>query len=306
MASSIEPIDATGLSSELKQIIGYLQDAGPASTREIAADYCLKRSDVRRRGRELVVCGYVTMNQADVLRLTPAGERLDIHHARDRQLENHAHDAGMTPRQIARDERRMNGHSRPQAIRRKPVRSGLPDQRPGQPDQPSADEGIVTNPELKQLPAEFVDRAMSQIYEQVKIGRFSALRELSTVLAAEWEVFRIESSPLASRPEWMRLGTYLNECRDADGKRIDVRIVNCVEQVCPATLGAIREQWPLGFVGNPNMGIRSMQIVGGVLVAAALITKDSMLAGILEFEKKNKRVAMQKYAVMSQRDEDEL
>lgn len=73
--------------------------------------------------------------------------------------------------------------------------------------------------DIQELPADFVADALGQIHQQLKIGNFEAIAALSRSLAVQWELLQAVDSPIAAKPYWQRLATYLSECRDSDGKR---------------------------------------------------------------------------------------
>lgn len=171
------------------------------------------------------------------------------------------HDAGMTNGQIARAEQRLAAAEAREARNRDLFsRRELIDE-----------SEFGSNASMPELPPDFVEDAVAQLREKVRVGNFEAVRDLADSLEKQWELRQVTDSPLAGKPLGIRLATYLSECRDSEGNRIGTRIVNCVESVCPATLGSILERWPMEFLSSPNMGPQAVRMVGKVLLSAKLI-----------------------------------
>jgi Mn-dependent DtxR family transcriptional regulator len=253
-----ETTDQLKILPEYRQIIAYLRKHGPTKITALSRAYCLDRGKVSDRAWHLQCLGLLVMEDRGVLMLTELGETIELRTNAERERFDNP-DAGMQESQIAKSEARaMRMEARQKRKYDKLVESP---------------EGFETCPSIEPLPDEFVEDAIAQLREHVKVGNFTALHYMADSLTEQYVAYTLESSPLRDRPLGQRLSTHLAECRDADGERINIRLVNAVELVCPATLGAIAERWPAAFYNTPNVGIEHIKTLGQVLLAADLITR---------------------------------
>lgn len=188
------------------------------------------------------------------------------------------HQAGQTERQLAVAEVKLKRDEAREARQRRKMLNQAGDL--------GIDSGVVTNPALPRLPDEFVEPIIEQIRQKIQIGNFEALHGLIDTLTERAQLHELQSSPLAKRPLYVRLATYLTECPhpDTGHEEFPVRVANAIESVCPATLGAILEHWPMGFADIPNFGPGGAAVVGKTLVAAGLLTVAKFDEGMVEFK----------------------
>jgi hypothetical protein len=263
-----KPISADSLTPEQRQIVGLLQMRGKLVVSQLAAHANVSRHVMVERLEAVRDMGLVELQAKGVCVLTPAGEAFNNRQRAERLIEGEV-DARLETWQsrIPVEQRAVREASRKLRKQERLLR-----------------EPAVRNPDLNELPAEFVDEAANQARLLIQFGRFEALRDFAGTLERRWQIEQIERSPLAQQPLGARLATHLSDCRDEDGRRVSVRLVNSVEEVCSATLGAVKEHWPTGFQRVFGMGTENIKQLGRLLLAADLLTIQEYEDGVARFD----------------------
>lgn len=145
------------------------------------------------------------------------------------------------------------------------------------------DTGTVSEPPGELLPKEFFIEAMARVEVHLRVGGWPMAKRAIDEIERQWLVLQQEATPWHQRPLGERLSMHVSGL-------LPVRIVNSIESVMPATLGAILEGWPDSFVGLPNFGTRCLEAIGQRLVEFGLLTRGQYSAGVDRYwELSNKR-----------------
>jgi Mn-dependent DtxR family transcriptional regulator len=297
MDEAVKTVTADDLTPEMRKVMRILhggQRTIVSIARELGCQYRISDASVRR----LRDIGLIEIGEREIVSLTEAGRGFDLQTSTSKKLQNLTFNAGMMPKQIEAAEKKLERKINREIARAHRRKVGLIEE---------LDRGFVTSPSMPELPDDFVQTAAEECRIAIRRGNFDSLHELAEDFRERWDRIRLAMSPLAKKPIGLRLATYLSECQHPDtGKLIDVRIVNAVEKVCPATLGSVLENWPNAFAGQANVGQLMIELLGKVLLSAGLIDSeehdrrmtDSGLKDILRRKKHRKQCEEElRYAV---------